>query len=50
MITKTKFWQAIREELKNKHRANKAAEEVMRRIKGLPQSENKESTSKESTR
>ena len=41
MITKTKFWQIIREELKNKHRANKAAEEVMKKIKDVPQHEDK---------
>ena len=41
MITKTKFWQVIREELQYKHRADKAAEEVMRLIKDVPQSENK---------
>jgi len=41
MITKTKFWQVIREELQHKHRENKAAEEVMRLIKDVPQSENK---------
>ena len=43
MITKTKFWQIIREELKHKHRENKAAEEVMRLIKDIPQNEDKES-------
>jgi hypothetical protein len=43
MITKTKFWKIIREELQRKHRADKAAEEVMKRIKGIPQNENKES-------
>ena len=42
MITKTKFWQTIREELKNKHRANKATEEVMRLIRNVSQNENKE--------
>ena len=42
MITKTKFWQVIREELKNKHRANKATEEVMKLIKDVSQNENKE--------
>jgi|10_taG_2_1085330.scaffolds.fasta_scaffold20312_6 hypothetical protein len=45
MITKTKFWEMIREELKRKHRADKATEKVMKRIKDIPQSENKESTS-----
>ena len=43
MITKTKFWKIICEELKHKNRADKAAEEVMKRIKGIPQHENKES-------
>ena len=42
MITKTKFWKIIREELKQKHRENKAAEEVLRLIKYIPQGENKE--------
>ena len=43
MITKTKFWQIIREGLKHKHRADKTAEEVLRLIKDIPQNENKES-------
>ena len=43
MITKTKFWKMIREELKQKHRENKAAEEVMKLIKDIPQNEDKES-------
>ena len=42
MITKTKFWNIIREELKHKHRADKAAETVMKLIKEIPQNENKE--------
>ena len=42
MITKTKFWQIIREELKQKNREDKAAEEVLRLIKDIPQNENKE--------
>jgi hypothetical protein len=41
MITKSKFWKMIREELKHKHRADKAAEEVMNLIKEIPQNENK---------
>jgi hypothetical protein len=43
VITKTKFWKIIREELKHKHRADKATEDVMRLIKDVPQNENKES-------
>ena len=43
MITKTKVWKIIREELKNKHRVDKSAEEIMRLIKDTPQNENKES-------
>ena len=43
MITKTKFWKIIREELKHKNRVDKATEEVMKLIKGISQSENKES-------
>ena len=43
MITKTKFWQLIREELKHDTRVSKATEEVMKLIKDIPQSENKES-------
>ena len=42
MITKTKFWKIIRKELKHKHRAAKAAKEVMIRIKDIPQHEDKE--------
>ena len=44
MITKTRFWQIIREELKDKHRAEKVAKEVMKLIKDIPQGEDKEST------
>lgn len=43
MITKTKFWQLIREELKYKHSEDKATEEVMRLIKDIPQDEDKKS-------
>jgi len=43
MITKTKFWKIIREELQHKHRADKATEEVMKLIKGISQNEDKES-------
>jgi|TARA_R110000824_G_scaffold76703_2_gene194307 hypothetical protein len=39
MITKTKFWKIIREELKYKNRADKAAEKVMKLIKEIPQNE-----------
>ena len=43
MITKTKFWKIIRNELKHKHRSDKATEEVMKRIKDISQNEDKES-------
>ena len=42
MITKNKFWKLIRKELRYKHQADKAAEEVMRLIKDIPQDEDKE--------
>jgi len=43
MITKSKFWKMVREELKHKHRADKTTEKVMSLIKDIPQNENKES-------
>ena len=42
MITKTKFWKIIREGLQHKHRADKTAMEVMKRIKEVAQDEDKE--------
>tara|TARA_R110000824_G_scaffold225970_2_gene413644 strand:- start:584 stop:721 length:138 start_codon:yes stop_codon:yes gene_type:complete len=42
MITKTKVWKIIREGLQHKHRADKAAEEVMKLIKDILQNEDKE--------
>lgn len=44
MITKTKFWQLIREGLKDNHLADKTAEEIMKRIKDISQNENKKKT------
>ena len=44
MITKTKFWEKIRKELKEVERSKKFTAEIMKRIKGTPQNENKEST------
>ena len=43
MITKTKVWKIIREGLKHKHQADKAAEKVMRLIKDVSQNEDQES-------
>jgi len=40
MITKTKIWKSIREQLKESQRSKKITEEIMRRIKETPQSEN----------
>ena len=42
MITKTKIWKLIREELKHKHLIDQAAEEFMKRIKDTPQNEDQE--------
>ena len=42
MITKSKFWKMVREELKHKHRADKTTEKVMSLIKDVPQHEDKE--------
>ena len=44
MITKTKFWNIIREGLRHKHRAEQATEKVMKLIKDIPQNEDKENT------
>ena len=41
MITKTKFWEVIREELKNSDRSKKIMAQVMNTIKDIPQDENK---------
>jgi len=43
MITRTEFWKIIRKELKDTHRGNKVTTEVMKRIKDIPQNEDKES-------
>jgi hypothetical protein len=41
MITKTKFWEKIKKELKEVERSKKFTAEIMNRIKGIPQDENK---------
>ena len=44
MITKTKFWEKIRKELKEVERSKKFTAEIMNIVKDVPQDENKEST------
>ena len=39
MITKTKFWEKIREELKEAERSKKFTAQIMKVIKGIPQDE-----------
>jgi uncharacterized membrane-anchored protein len=43
MITKTKFWQLVRKELKETHRSEERSEEIMKnifeKIKNIPQHE-----------
>lgn len=41
MITKTKFWKLIKKELKNIEQSEKLTAEIMKRIKDIPQDENK---------
>jgi len=41
MITKTKFWERVRAELKEVERSKQFTTEIMKRIKGIPQDENK---------
>lgn len=41
MITKTKFWTTIREQLKNIERSKKITQTVMEKIKEMPQDEDK---------
>lgn len=41
MITKTKIWKSIREQLKETERSKRLTKAVMNRIKELPQDENK---------
>ena len=41
MITKTKVWEFLRQELKEVQRSKKFTEKVMDKIKGIPQNENK---------
>lgn len=40
MITKTKFWKKIQEELKEAERSKKFTAEIMKRIKEVSQDEN----------
>jgi len=39
MITKTKFWEKIRKELKEVERSKQFTTEIMKRIKGIAQDE-----------
>ncbi len=41
MITKNKFWKTIRTQLKEVERSKKFTIEIMKRIKDIPQDENK---------
>ncbi len=41
MITKNKIWKKIVEELKEVERSKKITADIMKRIKGMPQDENK---------
>ena len=41
MITKTKFWQRIKKELKEVERSKHFTSEIMKRIKDIPQNEDK---------
>ena len=43
MITKTKFWKMIREELKESERSKDFISKILNQIKDIPQNENKES-------
>ncbi len=42
MITKTKFWKKVREQLKEADRSKKFTAEIMKKIKETPQDENKQ--------
>ncbi len=42
MITKTKFWEKIIKELKESERSKNFTQEVMKRIKEIPQDEVKD--------
>ena len=41
MITKTQFWKTIRHELKEVERSKLFTAEIMKRIKDIPQNEDK---------
>jgi hypothetical protein len=41
MITKTKFWKDLIKQLKEVERSKQFTTEIMERIKGIPQDENK---------
>ena len=41
MITKTKFWKKIKKELKEVERSKSFTAAIMKRIKDIPQNENK---------
>ena len=41
MITKTKFWMSIRQQLKNMEQSKKFTAAIMQKIKDTPQDENK---------
>jgi hypothetical protein len=40
MITKTKFWKTIKQQLKEVERSKHFTAEIMKRIKDIPQNEN----------
>ncbi len=42
MITKTNFWKSIQKELKELEQSKKFTAEIMKRIKDIPQNENKD--------
>ncbi len=41
MITKTNFWKSIRKELKEMEQSKKLTAVIMKKIKDIPQNENK---------
>ncbi len=43
MITKSKFWKLIREEMKNSQRSKEITQVIMEKIKDIPQHETKNS-------
>ena len=42
MITKTKFWKKVQEQLKEVARSKKITAKIMKKIKETPQDENKQ--------